>query len=75
MFVVKYAERKEDWGDYLADLGCEYKISDIPYEDAPGFINIKFSSSFFTDNSIQLKVFNIKVPVDIVERILVLGLP
>ena len=59
------------WLDYLNELGIETKFGPMPYKDGPDFINISI-------NVFEIKwpnQWHIKVPVDIAERILVLGMP
>lgn len=59
------------WFDYLNELGIETKYGPLPYKDGPDFINISI-------NVFKIKwpnQWHIKVPVEIAERLLVLGLP
>jgi len=72
MFKDKYkATNGANWDNYLKQLDCEYKFSDMPYKDGPEFINLMF----YTDRSIKRCAWYIKIPVHIAEKLLVLGMP
>jgi hypothetical protein len=61
----------EHYENYLMKLGCEIKYGPIKYKESPEFINISYSPfSIKWPNQ-----WHIKVPVEIAERILVLGMP
>jgi hypothetical protein len=76
MFKKKWEDLSSDkWIDYLKELDCECKFSDIPYKDGPEFINVMFYPNRDARFSRKRYAWHIKVPVEIAERVLVLGLP
>jgi len=78
LLINKAREMCDSFPDYLVKLGVESKCCIFPYEDGPDFINISINPYRMNIVIRGLKWpdrLHVKVPVEIAERLLVLGMP